>query len=126
MRSFISIVFLLSVSAAACTSSWQTQSGPVPEVLAAHSGKTVRVVRKSDVSVVLHRVELVGDSVIGDSGDPPQRTAIPLSDVRMITVRETDTSVASTGIKAVAVVLVALLAVTAIAIMEFEDLFEFE
>ncbi|HEU4558255.1 MAG TPA: hypothetical protein VFS20_10410, partial [Longimicrobium sp.] len=71
MRSFISIVFLLSVSAAACTSSWQTRPGPVPEVLAAHTGETVRVIRRSDVSVILHRVELVGDSVIGDSGDPP-------------------------------------------------------
>jgi hypothetical protein len=95
-------------------------------VLAAHTGETVRVVRKSAASVILHRVEVIGDSVVGDAGDPPQRTAIALSDVQMVTVRQTDNSVANTGIKAVAVVLVALLAVTAIAITQFDDLFEFE
>lgn len=124
MRLFIPVVLLLSLSAVACTTSWQTPAGPAPQVLAAHTGETVRVVRRSAPSVILHRVEVIGDSVIGDSGDPPQRTAIALSDVQMVTVRATDNSVANTGIKAVAVVVVALLAVTAIAIMEFDDLFD--
>lgn len=124
MRSRIPIFLLLSVSAVACTTAWRQQSGPVPDAIAAHSGQTVRVVRKSEPTVVLANVAVVGDSVVGDMGRPPQRMAIALSDVQAITVKETDTTVATTGLKVAGVVVVALLALTAIAIHEFAHILD--
>jgi len=89
-----------------------------------HAGETVRVLRKTDVSVVLHNVQLIGDSIVGDAGEPPQRTAIAVSDVQMITTRQTDTSVATTGIKTAGIVVVAVLAAGLLAIAEFASIFK--
>lgn len=108
------VAFLgLCLAATACATTWRPQSGPTPEVVNAHAGETVRVLRKTDVSVVLSNVQMIADSVVGDAGDPPHRVAIPLSDVQMITIKHTDTSVAQTGIKMAGTIILATLALAA-------------
>jgi hypothetical protein len=102
-----------SLAVAACTTTWHAAPGPVPDAVMANAGGTVRVLRKNDVSVVLHNVQMVGDSIVGETGDPPQRMAIALADAQTITVAHTDTSLAKTGIQAVGAVVLASLALAA-------------
>ena len=126
MRASVLPVLALCLLAGACTTSWEPQYGPVPQVAAAHSGRTVRVVRKSDVSIVLQHVQVVGDSIVGEVGNPPQRVAIPMDDVQVITVPRRDDSLGKTAIVTGGTVLVALLAATVATLLIFDDWFDFQ
>ena len=95
MRRSILLVPLLSVSAAACAHSWEPQYGPAPQVLAAHSGESVIVVQKTGARVTLKNAQVAGDSVVGQAGSPPVRTAIAVADVQVVTVRRTRGSMAT-------------------------------
>ena len=113
----------LCIMAAGCTSSWEPQYGPVPQVAAAQTGRTVRVVTRDRGTVELQNVQVIGDSIVGDAGNPPQRIALATSDVQVVTVRRSNHSTANTAIIVGGATLVAL---TAIGVFWLDDLFDFD
>lgn len=113
----------LCIMAAGCTSSWEPQYGPVPQVAAAQTGRTVRVVTRDRGAVELRNVQVIDDSIVGDAGSPPHRVAIATSNVQVITVRNTNNSTANTAIIVGGATLVAL---TAIGVLWMDDLFDFD
>ena len=67
-------------------SSWHTvplRPEVAPVIDASHP---VRVIRANGTFVVLWRPQVVGDSLIGDVGHPPLRTAVALRDVQRLQV----------------------------------------
>jgi hypothetical protein len=124
MRAFIPVILLLSVSAVACTTSWEPQYGPAPQVVAAHTGRTVRVLRKSGPTVTLENARVVADSIVGESGRPPQYTAIPVADVQVITVARADNSTAKTALVVAGATLVALAVVGVLWLNSIDDWFK--
>ena len=113
----------MAAMAAGCTSSWEPQYGPAPQVAAAQTGRTVRVITRDRGAVELRNVQVIDDSIVGDAGDPPQRVAIATSNVQVITVRRSNHSTANTAIIVGGATLVAL---TALAVIWFDDLFDFD
>ena len=87
VRSVLALAALLAL--VACTQSWEPQYGPAPQVVAAHAGGSMNVVRKDGMSVVLRNTQVVADSVIGVN-PAGERTAIAFSDIQVISVRRTD------------------------------------
>lgn len=120
MRLFETIVLAaLCASAAACTTSWEPQYGPAPQVAAAQTGRTIRVLTRDHGTIEMRNVQVEGDSIIGDTGDPPQRVAVATADVRVITTPKTDRSTANTALVVGGVVLVAI---TALSLLWFKDI----
>lgn len=79
-------VLCLCVLASACSTAWEPQYGPVPQTAAANQGNTVRAVMKGGSTVELKNMRVVGDSIIGETGTPPQRLAVATADVEVISV----------------------------------------
>lgn len=103
------LVFALSLSA--CTS-WRPQTAPAPEVVAAHGEGAVRIVRHDQSVLVLRHPQVVGDSIVGEAGDPPRRVSVATADVQRVEVRKV--SAARTGGLSVGVlILVTVVAVAA-------------
>lgn len=106
-------------AAGACTTSWQPQYGPIPQVAIAQTGRTIRVLTRDHGTIEMRNVQVEGDSIIGDTGDPPQRVAVATADVRVITTPKTDRSTANTALVVGGVVLVAI---TALSLLWFKDI----
>jgi len=103
----------LCLAAGACTTRWQPQNGPVPQVAAAQTGRTIRVLLRDRAAIEIHNVQVVDDSIIGETGKPPQRVAVATADVQGITTPKTDHSTANTTVLVVVGVLVGLVVVMA-------------
>jgi CubicO group peptidase (beta-lactamase class C family) len=84
----------LLFATAACTS-WRPQTAPAPQVVTANANGTVRVTRHDQSVLVLRHPQVVGDSIVGDAGNPPRRAAIAMADVDRIDARKV--SAAKTG-----------------------------
>lgn len=102
----------LLLSAGACHS-WRPQTTPAPQVVEQMNGRgTVRITRRDQSMLVLASPQLVGDSIVGTAGNPPQRAAIAVADVQRIDTRRM--SATRTGGLAVGtIVLVTVVAVAA-------------
>lgn len=123
MRAIHVSTIALCIMATGCTSSWEPQYGPAPQVAAAQTGRTVRVITRDRGAVELRNVQVIDDSIVGDAGNPPQRVAIATSNVQVITVRKSNHSTANTAIIVGGATLVAL---TALSVIWFNDLFDFD
>lgn len=55
-------------------------AGPAPAAVS--DGRPVRVTRADGAVLVLHGARVAGDSLVGEAGTPPRRTAVALADVR--------------------------------------------
>lgn len=119
MRAIHVSTIALCIMAAGCTSSWEPQYGPVPQVAAAHTGRTIRVLTRDRGTLELRNVQVEGDSIVGESGTPPQRVAVATADVTVITTPKTDRSTANTALVVGGAVLVAI---TGIALLWFKDI----
>lgn len=98
--------------AAGCTRTWEPQYGPSPQVAAAHQGRTVRVVMKGGgAHLEIRDMRVEGDSMIGETGNPPSRVAVATEDVQVISISRHDaqspanTLITTIGIVAVTIVL---------------------
>jgi hypothetical protein len=98
---------LLAVGGACST--WHGQRGPAPQVVAAHGGSRLRIVRQDQSVVELVEARVAGDSIVGLDGSSLRRVAVATSDVLWIGTRRVD--LAHTA--ALAVGVVAALAVVA-------------
>ena len=97
--------------AAAACQSWHPQTTPAPQVVEQMNGRgTVRVFRRDQSVMVLSQPQVVGDSIVGTTGDPPQRAAVAVADVQRIDTRRV--SATKTGGLAVGTIVL----VTAVAI----------
>jgi hypothetical protein len=97
---------LLLVTLGACTS-WQHQSAPAPQVVAAQNGQAVRVVRRDGSVYELHNAIMANDSIVGwGEGNPRARVSVPLAEVERIDARRV--SVARTAGLAAGLTVVAL------------------
>jgi len=103
---------------AGCVSSWEPQYGPAPQVAAAQTGNTVRMVTRDRGIVELRNVQVVDDSIVGDTGDPPQRVAVAASNVQVISVRKSNHSSTNTAIITAGVALVAIFALSLAALTD--------
>jgi|GEM_PF-3992329 len=113
MRIVQSLVTLcLCLLASACSTAWEPQYGPVPQTAAANQGNTVRVVMKGGAAVELKNMRVVGDSIVGEIGTPPQRHAVATADVEVISVGKVkgQSEFATTVLTAGAVTIVGILA----------------
>ena len=120
MRLFKTLVLAaLCGAAGACTTSWQPQYGPIPQVAAAQTGHTIRVLTRDRGTIELRNLQVEGDSIVGESGTPPQRVAVATADVTVITTPKSERSTANTAIIVGGVVLVAL---TALSLLWFKDI----
>jgi len=108
--------------AAACVlasgcQSWHTQNVPVPQAIEArYSAGAVRITRRDQGVFEMRNPVLVGDSIIGLVGEPPQRHAIAVADVARVDARKVSATrtaglVVGTYLVVVAVAVVAVLAV---------------
>jgi hypothetical protein len=85
-RSFSVLLATLALSTGACHS-WNPQTSPAPDVIAAQPGRTMRVIRRDHSTLVLANPQVVGDSLVGTAGNPPQRVAVATADVQRIDTR---------------------------------------
>ncbi|HVE78157.1 MAG TPA: hypothetical protein VNA89_04830 [Gemmatimonadaceae bacterium] len=69
-----------------CTS-WHRRDVSAGAAPAISSDHPVRITRMDGSTMVLEHPRVVGDSVVGDVGDPPRRAAVALSDVQRMDVR---------------------------------------
>jgi hypothetical protein len=74
---------------------WRAQNGPPSEVVPANTASRLRIVRHDRSTLELREARVVGDSIVGQAGDPPVRVAVALADVERIDARRT--SAARTG-----------------------------
>jgi hypothetical protein len=107
---FSTLPLLLAALAAGCTT-WRPQTAPAPQVVAAQSDGSVRVLRRDQSTLVLRHPQVVGDSIVGDAGDPPRRVAVATADVQRLEVRRV--SAVRTGGLGIGV----LVAVTCVAVV---------
>jgi hypothetical protein len=116
MRSrFLSAAALLVLSAGACTS-WRTQPGPAPEAIGRLNGSgTVRVIRRDQSVLVMINPQVVGDSIVGISGNAPQRVSVAIADVQRIDARRV--SATKTGGLAIGTVLIVSVVAIAAAVV---------
>jgi hypothetical protein len=106
---------LLVLSATGCHS-WHAQAGPTPDAIAAQTGRgLVRVTRRDHGQLVLVGARVMGDSIVGQAGTPPQRTAVAMADVERIDTRATSAGRTAGLVLGVAVVAFAALLVAAAA-----------
>jgi hypothetical protein len=103
MRRFPTPLLAVALALAACTT-WRPQTAPAPEVIAAHGNASVRIVRRDQSTIELRHPQVVGDSIVGEAGDPPRRVAVATADVERVDVRKV--SAARTGGLSVGVLLV--------------------
>jgi len=99
--------FAALLAATACTS-WRPQTAPAPQVVTANANGTVRVTRHDQSVLVLRHPQVVGDSIVGDAGDPARHAAVAMADVDRIDARKvsaTRTGGLSLGIIVVGTVL---------------------
>lgn len=83
-RALLVLPFALALSAGACHG-WYAQTGPAPDVVAAQDGRrTLRVTRRDQSVMVLTNAQVVGDSIVGTTGSPPQRATVAVADVQRI------------------------------------------
>lgn len=103
---------ILMLSTAACHS-WRPQSTPAPQVVEQMNGRgTVRILRRDGSVMVLASPQVAGDSIVGTTGNPPQRAAVAVADVQRIDTRRV--SATRTGGLAVGtIVLVSAVAIAA-------------
>ena len=86
---------LLMASAGACTS-WRTQAGTPPEVLAVHNPSVARVTRADGSTVMVHAPTIAGDTLVGwSAGGRRAETRgaavkVPLADIRALAIRRTN------------------------------------
>lgn len=96
------------VAASACTT-WSRRDVSSGSPSSLHGSKTVRVTRTDHSTIVIDDARIVGDSLVGDVGDPaketPQHAAVALRDIVSVDVHHV--SAVRTG----AVVLVSLVVV---------------
>ncbi|HEX8906250.1 MAG TPA: hypothetical protein VF771_15480 [Longimicrobiaceae bacterium] len=104
MRRFFACSLAAALALSACTS-WRPQTAPAPEVVAAHGNGSVRVLRRDMSTIELRNPQVLGDSIVGEAGDPPRRAAIAIADVQRIDVRRV--SATRTGGLTLAVLVVA-------------------
>ncbi|HET7228423.1 MAG TPA: hypothetical protein VFJ16_00335 [Longimicrobium sp.] len=109
----LSLLFLV-LMAGACHS-WRSQSSPAPQVVASMNGRgTVRLLRSDQSVMVLSSPQVVGDSIVGTTGNPPQRAAVAIADVRRIDTRRVNA--AKTGGLAVGTIVLVSVVVVAAAV----------
>jgi hypothetical protein len=119
MRKLSLSTLALCALAAGCTTTWEPQYGPVPQVAAANTGRTVHLVTRDGRTLELRNVQVLDDSIVGDTGSPPERVAIATANVQVVSVRKSERSTANTAIVVGGVVLVAI---TALSVLFFHDL----
>ena len=79
-----------------CASAWHTVQASPAAAMAAHGVGDVRVTRRDGSMVQLHQPVMSGDSIVGyedppwDRGGKATRQAIPLDDVKRISVWQRD------------------------------------
>jgi hypothetical protein len=115
MRSFSLLLIAAALPLSACTS-WRPQTAPAPEVIAAHGEGSVRIVRRDQSTIELRHPQVVGDSIVGEAGDPPRRVAVATADVQRVDVRKVNaarTGGLSLGVLIVVTVVAAAAAVVA-------------
>jgi len=102
----------LPLLAGACHS-WRPQTTPAPQVVQQMNGRgTVRILRRDGSVMVLSIPQVVGDSIIGTTGNPPQRATVAVADVQRIDTRRV--SATRTGGLAIGtIVLVSAVAIAA-------------
>lgn len=116
-RALLVLPFALALSAGACHS-WNAQTSPAPDVVAARNGRgTLRVTRRDQSVIVLTNAQVVGDSIVGTAGSPPQRAAVAVSDVERVDTRSVNAW--KTGGLVVGTLLVVSVVATAAAIASF-------
>ena len=113
MRLATSPVLALLLATAAC-STWRPQTAPAPQAIQANASGTVRVTRKDQSMLVLRHPSVVGDSIVGDAGDPPRRTSVALADVERVDARKV--SATRTGGLGLGVIVVTLAVATVAAL----------
>jgi hypothetical protein len=119
MRKLSFSTLALCALAAGCTTTWEPAYGPVPQVAAANTGRTVHVLTRDRGTLELRNVQVLGDSIVGDAGNPPERVAIATADVQVVSVRKTDHSTGNTAIVVAGAVLVAIVGLS---VLFFHDL----
>jgi hypothetical protein len=113
----------LCLLASACATSWEPVYGPVPQTAEAQQGRKVRLMMKEGgLPVEMQYLRVEGDSLVGFTGEPPQRLAVAVEDVQLILVRQADADApVNTAIKTTGVVLVALIVASIVAMIAFMD-----
>lgn len=109
-RRFLPVLLAALVLSAGACHSWNAQTRPAPDVIAAQPGRTMRVTRHDQSVLVLANPQVVGDSLVGTAGDPPQRVAVATADVQRIDTRSVN------ALKTGGLVMGTLLVVTAVAV----------
>lgn len=106
---------VLAFSAAGCHS-WHAQTSPTPDAISTQAGRgPVRVTRRDHSQLVLVNAQVMGDSIVGQAGSPPQRTAVAMADVERIDTRATSAGKTAGLVLGVAAVAFAALLVAAAA-----------
>lgn len=116
----------LCLLAGACVRNWEPQFGPVPQVAAVNEGRTVRLIMQPGMPTVeMENMRVEGDSIVGETGTPPQRIAVATEDVRVISISKVDNdSPINTTVKTVGMVVVVLVLGGLIAFMELIEAIE--
>lgn len=120
------LVLGLCLLAGACVRSWEPQYGPVPQVAAANEGRTVRLILQPGMGTVeMENMRVEGDSIVGESGTPPQRIAVATADVRLISNSRVDNdSPINTTVKTVGAIVIVLVLGGLLAFLELIDAIE--
>ncbi len=113
----------LCLLATGCVQKWEPQYGPVPQTAAANQGGKVRLIMKGDgASLELTNMRVEGDSIVGETGRPPQRVAVATEEVQVIAVSRADSaSPVNTAITTLGAIAILVLVGTFIVIIEFLD-----
>lgn len=105
-----------------CVVKWEPQYGPVPQTAAANQGSTARLVMNDGTGMEIRNMRVEGDSIVGETGNPPQRVAVATENVRVISVRRQDAaSPVNTGLKVLGVVAIAFIAAGVFAMVWIND-----
>lgn len=126
MRIKLIAVLGLCLLSTACVRGWEPQYGPVPQVAAANEGRTVRLIMQPGMPALeLENMRVEGDSIVGEIGQPPRRTAVATADVRVISISKVDNeSPINNTISTVGMVLIVVVVAGVAAFIELIDLIE--
>jgi hypothetical protein len=80
---------ILLCSLGACTT-WQTPPASGPEALSLPKRASIRVTRTDGRMLVLKHARVVGDSLFGEAGDPPQGVAMAMGEIRRVELQKVD------------------------------------
>jgi hypothetical protein len=110
----------------ACVRNWEPQYGPVPQVAAVNEGRTVRLIMKPEMPTVeMENMRVEGDSIVGETGQPPQRIAVATADVRVLSISKVDNEAPfNTTVRTVGMVLIVLIVAGLAAFIELIDMIE--